>query len=157
MTRRPRSLPLHGPSREQARVVAAVSAVCGGPIPVAGARTRAITLDHSVPMMSCRGICNPAIIWPPPRLALRDNTLHIIPPPPETRQSGPGYRRSRATRTWSFRSSAAARADRDTVFLQADFTAVVNGAIWGNGLCRSSDTLKGSAANFVIVVTQGAR
>ena len=33
-----------------------------------------------------------------------------------------------------------ARVDRNAVFLWADFSAVVNGAIWGNGLCRSADT-----------------
>jgi hypothetical protein len=42
--------------------------------------------------------------------------------------------------------------DRDAVFLQADFGAVVDNAIWGNGLCRSADMNPHQSQAFILDV-----
>ena len=70
---------------------AVVSAADGGPARITGARTRRHGIDHpSIRRYPGGGACNTAIIWPGPQLPLRDNTLHAIPPRPETKIAARG-------------------------------------------------------------------
>ena len=90
----------------------AVSAACGGPAPIAGARTRWRGMRSPSIRWTSGGACNPAIIWPGPQLPLRDNALRVILPRPETEKSSPGRHHSRPS---GIRSSAHCRSPRRRV------------------------------------------
>jgi hypothetical protein len=75
-----------------------------------------------------------------PGCSFTGNTLRVILRRAEVNRDGLHGRHSSPPGTLSSRSSTARPVDTRTVFPYSQFSAVAHRPIWGNGLCRSSDT-----------------